>query len=108
MRQAALIISIIGAALGLTSAYYEENGFYGAHVYGYPWITLIVSSLGLCGGILIFMKTKIGTWLCVFVAVSGIFTAFELWEGAGSFFLMSGLLGFLWRQQQNHTSSANL
>jgi len=106
MRVAAFVISVIGFGLGLTSSYYETYGFYGSKVFGFPILTIAVCTLGLIGGALVLMNKKIGAWLCIAVAVGGIFTAFELWEAAGSFFLMSGLLGFLARQYANQAEES--
>jgi len=105
MNTIALVIGVLGSAVGGTTIYLEKAGFYGSAVYGHPWLTLVVTAVGLLGAILTFLGQRLGPWLCLAVAAAGTFAAFELWEAAGSFFLVTALIGFTHRQQRRQSSS---
>lgn len=89
------VVALLGAAFAGFAIFYQKYGIHGA-VSGGPYlVTLTISFLGLIAGILIALKRyRFGGWLSIAVCIAGAFSALELWLAPGSFFLVSGLIGF--------------
>lgn len=91
MRIAACVIAIFGAVVGILSSNIH---------YGSPGWTIGLSIAGALCGVLVLVKFRFAPWLLLAVAIAGVFPDEILWEGAGSFFLVSALIGFSLRRTQ--------
>lgn len=89
MRLAAFVIALIGAAIGVMTGMYQvsEHNLY-------VWVTMGFSAAGVVSGILLLLRWRFAPWLLLAVAVLGAIPDSILWEGAGSCFLVSALIGF--------------
>ncbi|MEB3102020.1 hypothetical protein [Ferviditalea candida] len=90
MKIAAFMIGLLGCAIGIYTAQIEQTG----EVAGIPWMTYGLSFIGAAGALWIPVKPRWGAWICLLSAALGVISALMLWEGAGSFFLVSAILGF--------------
>lgn len=91
MRIAACVIAIFGAVVGILSSNIH---------FGSPTWTVVLSIAGALCGVLVLLKFRYAPWLLLAIAIAGIFPDAILWEGAGSFFLVSSLIGFSLRRNQ--------
>lgn len=98
MRVAAFVIALVGMAIGVMTGTYQisEHNFY-------VWVTMGFSAAGAIGGILLLLRWRYAPWLLIAVAVLGAIPDSILWEGAGSCFLVSALIGFT---SANHVKGA--
>lgn len=94
MRVAAIVLALAGAAVGGWMAAFQ----WGDHNI-YPYLTIAISLIGAVAGLLLLTRWKVTPWLLLAVAVLGAIPDSMLWEGAGTFFLVSALMGFSVRNQ---------
>jgi hypothetical protein len=87
MKIAACVIAAVGAVIGILTATVQ------GHTPHYELVTIVLSIIGGLAGILLLVRPRIAMWTLLIVAVLGVIPDAILWEGAGSFFLVSGLLG---------------
>lgn len=87
MKTAACIIAIVGMAIGVLTATIQNPSPL------FELFTVLLSVLGAVGGVLTFFTPRVAIWLLFIVAVVGTVPDTLMWEGAGSFFLVSALLG---------------
>lgn len=107
MRLGALIIGVLGAVMGFSTAIFERSGLHsslgdslgGFLKAGGMEVTAVVSAIGLVGAILMWRRPGLGAVLCFAAAVLGVLGAYILWEAAGSFFFIAALLGYMGRNQ---------
>lgn len=94
MRYASLAVAVFGAIIGGMSAY-EQHLQFGQHIhFGVWWLTVLWSIVGLIGGILVLFRWKYAPWMLLLTTIGGVYPNFIIWEGAGSFFFVSALMGF--------------
>lgn len=94
MKFGAFGIALFGALFGLLSAYEQNVGFDSHLHFGSTWLTVVCSLVGALGGCLLLTRWKYAPWILLLAAVGGVYPNMILWEGAGSFFLVSGFMGF--------------
>lgn len=106
MRWIGLAIGIAGTIIGGITVHLETgNFFHGVHV-GSPVWTTIAISLGCLASILLVWKPKFAAWALLVIAITGVFGNYMMWEGPGTFYLASALIGFTnQRRQANNTVS---
>lgn len=95
MRIIACIVAVLGGIVGALTGVFQLE----AHS-SYAWITMAMSLLGALGGVLVLMRWRFSTWWLLFVALAGAFPDSILWEGAGSFFLVSALMSLSLRGEK--------
>ncbi len=89
MRWVAFVITLVGAGLGVISWTFQVSE-HTVHV----WFTLGFSAVGVVAGVLLLLRWRFAPWLLLATAILGTIPDGILWEGAGSCFLVSALIGF--------------
>lgn len=89
MRWVAFAIAVMGAGIGVLTGTFQisEHNVY-------VWVTMGFSAAGVLGGALLLLRWRFAPWWLLAVAVLGAIPDSILWEGAGSCFLVSALIGF--------------
>lgn len=95
MRIASIIVGILGVAIAVATAWIQHTGFYGTQVYGSAVGTLGTAVVALIGILLISLSLRVGVWILLVAAIAGAFFALILWELAGSFLFVAGILGLV-------------
>ncbi|UOF89826.1 hypothetical protein LSG31_18420 [Fodinisporobacter ferrooxydans] len=100
MRLAACLIGIVGGILGILTGMYEWSGavtqIAGSSsdhtVWLFSVITMVMSIVGGVGAAFVWKSPRVTAWLSFVAVIGGGVGALVLWELAGSFFFITGVL----------------
>ena len=103
MKWMGLAIGLAGTIVGAITAHLELGNFFHGFQTGSPYWTITVVTIGGLASLLLLWKTKWAAWVLLCVAISGAFGNFIMWEGPGTFYLASALIGFTNAGQQSRS-----
>ncbi|QSO51875.1 hypothetical protein JZ785_24415 [Alicyclobacillus curvatus] len=99
-------IGLAGTIVGGITAYLETGNFFQGIAAGSPYWTIAVITVGCLASLLLLWKTRLAAWILLCVAVLGVFGNYVMWEGPGSFFLVSALIGLTHSKAKPKTAEA--
>lgn len=87
-------VGVAGTIIGAITVHLElGNFFHGVHA-GSPHWTIAVITIGFLASVLLLWKPRIAALVLLAVAIFGVFGNYVMWEGPGTFYLASALIGF--------------
>lgn len=93
-------VGVAAVLFGISTVLMERTPLFAEVPYNSPWATLTVVVIGAVGCLLMLTGWRRAPWFLLAAAVLGAVPNFIMWEGAGTFFLASALLGFTWNQRR--------
>lgn len=106
MKWIGFVIGLAGTIVGGIIAYLETGNFFQGIQAGSPYWTVAVIAVGFLASLLLLWKTRLAAWMLLVTAVMGVFGNYVLWEGPGSFFLVSALIGLTNSKGKSKTGPA--